>query len=78
MTMLSIGRFTIDAQRTPDEAARLAHLVAERLRIAVPHVDELTNVDALNLTVRDHAGQSVDWLAAEIVDAIVRELDRLG
>jgi hypothetical protein len=78
--MLSIGRFTLDTppQRTAADAERLAHLIAERLRIAVPHVDELTNVDALNLTIRDHAGQSVDWLAAEIVDAIVRELDRLG
>lgn len=79
-TMLTIGRFTLDTppQRTQQEAERLAHLIAERLRIAVPHVDELTNVDAMNLTVRDQSGRSVDWLAAEVVDAIVRELERLG
>ena len=79
MSALNIDRFVFEVpQRTQEEAERLARLVAERLRIAVPHVDELTNVDRMNITVRDAAGRDADSLAEEIAEAVAREIARLA
>jgi hypothetical protein len=60
------------------DGERLARAVAEKLGAARASVSGGGKRDSLKVDVRQGAGDTVDYLAAQIVEDLIRQLNRVG
>ena len=77
MAEISIDRLSVTLSgRSSSDGERLARLIAQRLAAASPGLRSSGPRDSVNVEVPGTNGQDLDQLAEQVVDDLVRQLNR--